>query len=657
MDQKNLVERKQRTKESNLLDQRFNLALAVSISGFWDWDMVNNQLYTSPRLKELLGYKMDEIEFTMEDFWAMLHPDDVPLVQKTLENHLKKKEKYNIEFRLASKSGEFLWFHSVGQAVWTKSNEAIRMAGSITDITQRKKTEKEFEQFKELYELVLEGSVAGIWDYNLIADKSYYSDRFKELIGYDPKELANLTIEEALSHIHPDFHEKVPMALKDHLEGKKPYYSIDYKVRMKTGEYRWFHARGKASWDDNGQPIRVAGSFVDIHEQKLAHEKLIKSERYFRHLMEASPLAIAIFMPDGKISQVNASWKKLWGFNEEETTQVMLNYNLHTDKQLEDLGFKPLVERAFKGESIILSPIEYVGNTTTAHIGLQDVEAQTRMIQIHIYPVKDTTGEVEYVVCINMDLTELKKAERTADIQRESLARIDRTSIMGQLTGSIAHELNQPLTGILANSQAAEIMLQSETFESKELSEIMRDIVADTKRAGAVIRNLRELYKDQKAVFNDININSIIEETLILLRSELLKQNVKLKKILAVDMPLIRGNKVQIQQVFVNLMMNAIEAMSNMNIKQSEITITTGYKEGKVDLHIDDIGPGIDEDKIDSIFLPLATWKSGGTGMGLAISNSIIESHGGMMYAENLSGEGARVGFTIPIIAKIYSYE
>jgi len=89
-----------------------------------------------------------------------------------------------------------------------------------------------------------------------------------------------------------------------------------------------------------------------------------------------------------------------------------------------------------------------------------------------------------------------------------------------------------------------------------------------------------------------------------------------------------------------------------LNIKQSEITITTGYKEGEVNLHIDDIGPGIDEDKIDSIFLPLATWKSGGTGMGLAISNSIIESHGGMMYAENLSGGGARVGFTIPIIDK-----
>jgi signal transduction histidine kinase len=125
-----------------------------------------------------------------------------------------------------------------------------------------------------------------------------------------------------------------------------------------------------------------------------------------------------------------------------------------------------------------------------------------------------------------------------------------------------------------------------------------------------------------------------------------------LKKTLGVDIPLIRGNKIQIQQVFVNLMINAIEAMSNMNIKQSEITITTGYKEGEVNLHIDDIGPGIDEDKIDSIFLPLATWKSGGMGMGLAISNSIIESHGGMMYVENLSGGGARVGFTIPIIDK-----
>jgi len=471
-------------------------------------------------------------------------------------------------------------------------------------------------------------------------------------MGYDPHELENLTLEEASSHLHPDFPEKLHIALQDHLEGKRPYYSIDYKVRMKSGEYRWFQARGKVAWDDQGQPIRVAGSFVDIHEQKIAEENLKKSERHFRHLMEASPLSIAIFAPNGKITQVNAAWKKLWGLNEEEAAQVMANYNFLTDKQIEVLGFKPLVERAFKGESVILPAMEYEGNTTTEEIGLNDLKAQTRTIQTHIYPIKDGKGEIEYVVNINMDLTELKSIEQTAAIQRESLARIDRTSIMGQLTGSIAHELNQPLTGILANAQAAEMMLQDKTLNSKELSEILGDIVADTKRAGDVIRNLRNLYKDQKSVLNVININSIVEETLLLLHSEFLKNDVRLKKIIAADIPQFKGNKIQIQQVIVNLIVNAIEAMSGINAKHFELTITTVHNPREINLYIDDNGPGINVDNIDSIFEPLATWKSGGTGMGLAISNSIIESHRGRMYAENLSGGGARVGFKIPIMDK-----
>ncbi|MCK5277107.1 MAG: HAMP domain-containing histidine kinase, partial [Cyclobacteriaceae bacterium] len=246
-----------------------------------------------------------------------------------------------------------------------------------------------------------------------------------------------------------------------------------------------------------------------------------------------------------------------------------------------------------------------------------------------------------------------RKAEVEVQEQRDVLARIDRATSMGQLTGSIAHELNQPLTGILGNAQASEMMLKNETFDSKELLEIMGDIVSDTKRAGDVIRNLRDLYKDQKNIeFSIIDINAILDETLLLLHSELVKYDVKVKRINESDTPEINGNKVQIQQVIVNLIMNAIEAMSSIDTQYFILTITTKYSDSEVKVYIDDLGPGIDEDKIDQIFQPLATWKSGGTGMGLAISNSIIESHGGRMVAENLSGGGARVGFEIPIINK-----
>jgi len=412
----------------------------------------------------------------------------------------------------------------------------------------------------------------------------------------------------------------------------------------------WIQCHLNPVKDAEGNLQFIVNTYVDITDLKNAWENVQKSEDRFQNLMEFTPLATSIWRPDGKNIQVNDAWKKLWGLSEEETAQVLEKYNFLTDEEVKRHGHAPLIERAFKGEQVTVPPMEYRGNRTLDELELKDMEGSTRWIHVHLHSVKNDNGEIEYVVATNMDLTNLKQAEQDAHEHRDILARIDRASSMGQLTGSIAHELNQPLTGILGNAQAAEMMLRKDAIESKELLDILGDIVSDTKRAGDVIRNLKDLYKEQRSEFKTININSIIEETLLLLHSEFVKHDVKLNKKSATELPKITGNKVQIQQVLVNLFMNAIEAMNSIKVKQNDLAITTEYTDNEVKVFVDDQGPGIDNDKLDYIFQPLATWKSGGTGMGLAISNSIIESHGGRMYAENLSGGGARVGFELPIV-------
>ena len=249
-----------------------------------------------------------------------------------------------------------------------------------------------------------------------------------------------------------------------------------------------------------------------------------------------------------------------------------------------------------------------------------------------------------------MDITELRRAEQEAQEQREALARVDRTTSMGQLTGSISHELNQPLTGILSNAQAAEMMIESGHWEKDEMSEIMADIVADAKRAGDVIRNLRQLYREQRVEFLPIDINAIVKETTKLLHSEFIIQRVLLTTEYDSSMPWVNGNRIQIQQVLVNLVMNASQAMNDKAGEDRRIHIVTAYGTGEVKVWVEDNGSGIDPNVIDGIFEPLATWKPGHTGMGLAISNSIIKAHGGRMWAENKPEGGARVGFAVPII-------
>lgn len=386
-----------------------------------------------------------------------------------------------------------------------------------------------------------------------------------------------------------------------------------------------------------------------INDREQMEAKLRESEQRFRGLMEQAPMPISLFTPDGKLAQVNPAWMQSWGFDESNVAQVIAEYNFLTDLQIEETGVLPLVQEAFAGHHVVLPLIEYSGIRSAEEIGLEEVEPATLWLRIHLYPIKDAQGAVERVVAINVDTTELKRAESEAREQREALARLDRAARLGQLRGSIAHELNQPLTGILSNAQAAELMLESDRWTRDELANVMSEIVADAKRAGNVIRGLRELYREHKEDFSLIDINSQVAETTRLLHSEMVLQQVQLTTECAASLPGVNGNNVQIQQVLFNLIMNGVQAMGSVPRGGRLVCVTTALQENEVMVRVEDRGPGIDPDKIDRIFEPLATWKPGGTGMGLAISNSIIQAHGGRMWAENGPDGGARVGFAIPV--------
>ena len=508
---------------------------------------------------------------------------------------------------------------------------------------------RELQESDERYGLAVAGSEAGLWDWDIPSDQLYSSDRMKELLGLAPDGV--FTLDDFWSRLHPEDHPSARGAVDKHLQERAPY-NIDYRLRTESGEYRWFHARGQALWDEAGNPVRMSGSVTDIHRRKQAERALRDSEKHFRYLMEQSPLGIVILSPDGQITQVNSTWMRLWGVDELETARVAAEYNFLTDPQIEELGVLPLVEKAFAGDRVVLPPIEYSGKRAVEAMGMEDIEARTAWIQTHLYSIKDEHGAVVYVVAIHMDITDLKWAQRDAREQRDALARLDRATRMEKLTGSIAHELNQPLTGILSSAQAAEMMLKNPNVDHdpNELSEIMAAVADDAKRASEVIRGLRELYREQKGEFQPVDINGVVDETIQLLHSEVVIQNVTLTTEYDPSVRPVSGNRVQIQQVLVNLITNGIQAMAGLAKDDHQLCVATAYVENEVRVWVEDCGPGVDADQLDHIFKPLATWKPGGTGMGLAISNSIIEGHGGRMFAENRPEGGARVGFVLAVL-------
>ncbi len=416
------------------------------------------------------------------------------------------------------------------------------------------------------------------------------------------------------------------------------------------GQFEHYPDTNRSGRRDSKTVLESIPVLIDnISKSGSEDSKRVLREARWRCLMEQSPLPIEILDTKGYIIEFNESWKRLWRMTDSEAIDTLNKYNMLEDTQIKDLGIMDEVRKAFKGERVILPPIQYDSAVTSNEFDIELEEGYlSPWFQCHLFPIKNTAGELVQVVNTYVDITDLKKAEKKAEDRKNMLARLSRASKMGQLAGSISHELNQPLTGILSNAQAAQMMISGTQVSKEEINDILIDIVSDAKRAGDVIRNLRELYKNNSTTTTPTEITSVVEETLKLFQSDLILNNIEIQISKDSDLPMVCINRIQIQQVMVNLINNSIEAMLNFDCPKRSIRINFELGRNKVITSISDSGPGIPEDNLKDIFQPMVTWKKNGTGMGLSISNSIIESHGGKMWAKNCEDGGALVRFSIP---------
>jgi PAS domain S-box-containing protein len=261
----------------------------------------------------------------------------------------------------------------------------------------------------------------------------------------------------------------------------------------------------------------------------------------------------------------------------------------------------------------------------------------------------DGQGRPTHLHGVTFDITGQKEAAFALQRHHHELSRLSRIEMLGQLSGSLAHELNQPLTAILSNAQAALRFLKSDAADLDEVREILKDIVSDDQRAGEVIRRLRGLFERGEMKRETIQVNEVIEEVLTILRSDLVSRNVTAEARLASDLPTVVGDRVQLQQLILNLVVNACEAMADNAPGERRLAIGAWCNEsGDVVVAIKDRGKGIAPEQIEKIFEPFFTTKDHGTGLGLAISRSIVASHGGYIWATPNVGGGAIFSFSLP---------
>jgi C4-dicarboxylate-specific signal transduction histidine kinase len=261
----------------------------------------------------------------------------------------------------------------------------------------------------------------------------------------------------------------------------------------------------------------------------------------------------------------------------------------------------------------------------------------------------DDAGKPSRVLGISIDITERKQAELDAQQDRAELSHLSRVALIGEMSASIAHELNQPLAGILSNAAAGQRFIDQGDVNLAEIRELLGDIITDGRRASDVMRGIREMVKKGQVARHSVDLNEVVMDAVRMVSPDAVLRSCQVETSLDASLRTIEGDPVQLQQVLLNLMINAFDAMRETPVSRRKVVIATQSNGGAtVRTSVRDYGAGISEEMRDRLFDPFFTTKSEGLGMGLAIVRSIVESHGGTITIENADGGGARFGFVLP---------
>jgi PAS domain S-box-containing protein len=366
----------------------------------------------------------------------------------------------------------------------------------------------------------------------------------------------------------------------------------------------------------------------------LAAEEAQRAEAWFRRVFEGAPNAMIIADSTGAIRLVNARALSTFGYVLEELVGLPV-------ETLIPEGYDHPKNRNAYFEKPIPRPM---GDGQNLHGRRKD--GTEIPIEIGLSPVSSRHGT--FVLASIVDITERRRSDLEFERLRNEVAHLSRLTTIGELAGSLAHELNQPLTAILSNAQAAQRLLERTPRDIEEVSEILHDIVESDRHAGEVIQRLRAMLRKGEERFEALDVTEIVQDVLKLARSDLLNHGVMVTADLAAGLPTVAGDRVQLLQVLLNLVLNGCDAMAREPRDGRRLDFGTEPLDGGVHLWVRDCGGGIPEGKSDRLFEPFFTTKSSGMGLGLSVCRTIVSAHGGTIWATNNTGKGATLHIRLP---------
>lgn len=392
------------------------------------------------------------------------------------------------------------------------------------------------------------------------------------------------------------------------------------------------------SWDKESNAYVTQSAILDVTETKRAQNDIALKARQLRLITDSLPSLIAYL-----------SCHELHLFANKAYVDCFAELN-------ESLLDKPALDVWGEKNYSIIKPnldIAYMGKQVSFDMELKYFETDKKYVNVILVPDFDVKNIVHGVIILIGDITERLTVESMDRERLLNAANFARQSNMGELASEIAHELNQPLAAIAIYSDACRRMIESENIEPREIIDRLKDISEQTVRAGEVIRHIREFVNKKELQLVNVSLNDLVNESLDLLKVEMRSHNVELSTTLEESLPLTMADKILIEQVILNLVRNAIEAMDSIDENKRLLNIETAIENAsEVGFKIEDSGPGLSSDEIKLIFEPFHTTKKHGMGLGLAISKSIIDAHYGKLWAVPANQGGTVFSFTLPVISE-----
>ena len=522
-------------------------------------------------------------------------------------------------------------------ATFKQGDEVLYLA-LARDITDRERAEAELRTRQEMLDLAQAAAHAVAFDWYIGARESEnrWSPELEAMYGLEPGTFDG-TFEAWKKLIHADDWPAAKLAIqRAHRSGD---IAAEYRVIYKDGSLHWLRAKGRMFFDAAGRPERMVGFMFDVTDWRQAEEELRASEERFRTFVDRATDAFFLLNDQIRVVDVNRQACESLGRSREELIGM---HPREFDVLLNDDSIGLLAQRAREGETITF-------------------ETRHRRRDGATFPVEIRSGTFKlggkvFYLALARDISERKLAEEALrakdnalDAARTELARVSRLTTLGELTTSIAHEVSQPLGAMVASAGACARWLGAEPPAMAEARAALDNIVADGKRAREVIGRIRALTKRHVPRTDMLDIKQEIFDVLALTQHELGSQHIVVRTDFDTTLPRVAGDRIQLQQVLLNLIVNAIEAMSVVHDRARELTIASRQDGADIVLvEVRDSGNGLDPQRAEQVFEAFYTTKAEGIGIGLSISRSIIEAHGGRLWAGANAPCGAVFRFSLP---------